>query len=311
MSSDYITRLRHELVEAAAREHAGRARRSLPPLPRLRRVVPALGAAIVAAVIVVAVATVIGGEGPNDRPVATNEVTYQAGGDADRAAEVLLARAHAVGLADVAVKASADGRVVVDLGADAHPGARETVAALSVPGRLRIYDWEKNLLTREPLSRERAAQRAEAAKGSAIAIRAVPPAADGWFVLDDDPALGNAQIARAETMAEAGMQGSGIGIRFTERGKAAFEQLTREVADRGADRALPGVDPIEASGHIAIVLDDTLVALPYINYREAPDGIDGSAGTQISGDFTRRQAERMAAIIDSGPLPGALTELPG
>ena len=40
------------------------------------------------------------------------------------------------------------------------------------------------------------------------------------------------------------------------------------------------------SQHFAIALDNELVSAPYINWRENPDGIDGSTGAQISGGFT-------------------------
>jgi SecD/SecF fusion protein len=49
-----------------------------------------------------------------------------------------------------------------------------------------------------------------------------------------------------------------------------------------------------------------VTALPFINFQEVPDGIDGESGTQISGDFTLQSARELAAVLDSGPLPGAL-----
>ena len=66
---------------------------------------------------------------------------------------------------------------------------------------------------------------------------------------------------------------------FTDKGRKAFQTITREIAQRGADNALPGVNPTERrSQHFAIVLDNELVSAPYINYRENPDGIDGATG---------------------------------
>ena len=62
-----------------------------------------------------------------------------------------------------------------------------------------------------------------------------------------------------------------------------------------SDNSLPGDNPIDASQHFAIVLDNELVSAPYINFRENPDGIDGSTGAQISGSFTitpRRTSRR-------------------
>jgi preprotein translocase subunit SecD len=58
------------------------------------------------------------------------------------------------------------------------------------------------------------------------------------------------------------------------------------------------------------VLDGQVLAMPYISFREAPDGIDGSAGTRIQGDLTPRTARRLAAILSTGPLPAGLSGLP-
>ena len=51
------------------------------------------------------------------------------------------------------------------------------------------------------------------------------------------------------------------------------------------------------------MLDNELVSAPYINYRENPDGIDGSTGAQISGSFTIDSAQDLAKILEIGALP--------
>ena len=74
---------------------------------------------------------------------------------------------------------------------------------------------------------------------------------------------------------------------FTDKGRKAFQ-------DDHARRS-PSAAPTTrsrrrtrstTSQHFAIALDNELVSAPYINYRENPDGIDGSTGAQISGGFT-------------------------
>jgi preprotein translocase subunit SecD len=55
------------------------------------------------------------------------------------------------------------------------------------------------------------------------------------------------------------------------------------------------------------VIDDQIVAVPYIDFRAAADGIDGSTGAQIEGGLTPLTARRTAAILSSGPLPAALS----
>ena len=80
------------------------------------------------------------------------------------------------------------------------------------------------------------------------------------------------------------------------------------MAERGADNALGG-DPIQTSQHFAIALDNELVSAPYINWKENPDGIDGSTGAQISGSFTIQTAQDLAKILKIGALPLKLTEV--
>lgn len=84
------------------------------------------------------------------------------------------------------------------------------------------------------------------------------------------------------------------------------------IALLGADVAmrivseLPGANPIEGAQHVAIVLDDRVVTLPYINYQENPDGVDGSSGLWIEGGLTPERARDIAAILATGPLAAAI-----
>ena len=84
-------------------------------------------------------------------------------------------------------------------------------------------------------------------------------------------------------------------MEFTDKGRKAFAETTRAIAQRGADNAAINgglQNPIAASHHFAIRLDNELISTPYINFRENPDGIDGSQGAQISGGFTIHDARR-------------------
>jgi SecD/SecF fusion protein len=80
-----------------------------------------------------------------------------------------------------------------------------------------------------------------------------------------------------------------------------------DVAHRGSAKAAHGVTGTEAQQHFAIVIDDRIVAIPYIDFRAAPDGIDGCAGAMIEGGLIPLTARRTAAILTAGPLPAALS----
>ena len=299
MNEDFITRLRGQLVDAA-----GRTQR--PPVLSLAWLRPALVTAAVLAAVAVGVIA-LGGPADDDQPVATGDtVAFRVtGGDAAAAAAVLQDRLDAVALAGT-LRAEAD-EVVVDL-ADDTAADRRTLDALTRPGRLAMYDWEPNLVREEPSTLEQADRLAGRAEG-----RRVVEHEGGWYVLEDNPALTNGDLAGAEQVIEvameAGTPGSGaraVALTFTDDGETAFENLTRDVARRGAELATPGVPAMNNAQHFAIVVDGRVTALPYINYEQAPDGIDGASGAQISGDFTLQTARELAAVLDSGPLPSTL-----
>jgi SecD/SecF fusion protein len=130
------------------------------------------------------------------------------------------------------------------------------------------------------------------------------PDPDRWWVISDNPALSGTDIKDPKQSfdQQAGNQPI-VTFNFTKKGREAFHNITRQIAQRGQDNSLPGDNPITSSQHFAIVLDNQLVSAPYINYRENPDGIDGSTGAQISGSFTNDSAQDLAKILEIGALP--------
>jgi SecD/SecF fusion protein len=130
---------------------------------------------------------------------------------------------------------------------------------------------------------------------------------DQWWVIKDNPVLGGSDIKNPEQNFENGTGGPPIvTMDFSDKGRKAFAQTTRRIAQRGADNATINgglQDPIGASHHFAIRLDNELISTPYINFRENPDGIDGSQGAQISGGFTIQSAQDLARLLKIGALP--------
>ncbi len=130
---------------------------------------------------------------------------------------------------------------------------------------------------------------------------------DQWWVLKDNPVLSGNEIKNPEQNFENGTGGAPIvTMEFTDKGREAFANTTREIAQRGQDNAVLNgglQNPIAASHHFAIRLDNELISTPYINFRENPDGIDGSQGAQISGGFTLETAQDLARLLKIGALP--------
>ena len=131
-----------------------------------------------------------------------------------------------------------------------------------------------------------------------------PPDPDRWWVIQDNPALSGTDIRNPEqNFDQQGGNAPIVTFDFTDKGQRAFQDTTRAIAIRGLDNAPPAADPIAASHHFAIALDNELVSTPYINYRENPDGIDGVNGAQISGGFTITTAQNLAKLLKIGALP--------
>ena len=130
---------------------------------------------------------------------------------------------------------------------------------------------------------------------------------DNWWVIKDNPVLSGSDIKNPEQNFENGAGGPPIvTMDFSDKGRKAFADTTRRIAQRGADNAAINgglQDPIGASHHFAIRLDNELISTPYINFREDPDGIDGSQRAEISGGFTIQSAQDLARLLKVGALP--------
>jgi SecD/SecF fusion protein len=131
------------------------------------------------------------------------------------------------------------------------------------------------------------------------------PDPDRWWVISDNPALSGTEIKDPKQTVDssAGGQGPVVTFEFTGKGREAFHNITREIAQRGSDNADPNAIPANVSQHFAIVLDNELISAPYIDFDENPDGIDGRTGAQISGSFTIDSAQDLAKILEIGALP--------
>ena len=132
------------------------------------------------------------------------------------------------------------------------------------------------------------------------------PDPDAFWIIRDDPGLSGTDIKNPEQNFDdqAGGNEPNVTFDFSDKGRKAFQDITATVAQRGADNANPlNPDPESNSQHFAIALDNELVSIPLINYRENPDGIDGSTGAQISGGFTITSAQDLAKVLKTGALP--------
>src|SRR6201994_1538342 len=111
----------------------------------------------------------------------------------------------------------------------------------------------------------------------------------GWVALKNNPALSGSEITEPKQEYTQGPGEPKVSFKFTDKGRDNFQQVTREIALRGAASAIGPVGAEEAaalSGHFAVILDNEVQSRPIINFQENPDGIDGRQGAQISGGFS-------------------------
>ncbi len=132
----------------------------------------------------------------------------------------------------------------------------------------------------------------------------------GWFALKDEPALSGNDITNPEQTFAPTTNEPIVAFEFTDRGREAFQDVTRRIAQRGQAQAIGPVGAEEAaaiSGRFAVILDNEVKTRPIINFAENPDGIDGRTGAQISGGFSSIQdAQDLATTLQIGALPISL-----
>ncbi len=128
----------------------------------------------------------------------------------------------------------------------------------------------------------------------------------GWFALNDEPALNGSEITEPKQIYEQTTNQPVVGFNFTDSGREAFANVTRQIAQRGQANSLGPSSAAEAealSGHFAVVLDNEVKSRPIINFFENPDGIDGRNGAQIQGIGGLTEAQELATTLQIGALP--------
>ncbi len=133
-----------------------------------------------------------------------------------------------------------------------------------------------------------------------------------YVVLKDRPELSGDEIEDPKQQTDQG-GAPNVTFEFTDEGRAAFQEVTRRIAQRGA--AKPGAGGACAtpeggdqfSDSFAVVLDSEIVSRPIINFCENPDGIDGRTGAQISGLDSLTEAQDLAKFLQIGALPVELS----
>lgn len=119
-----------------------------------------------------------------------------------------------------------------------------------------------------------------------------------FFVLRDRVAVPGTDIeAPLASTDPTGMPDVEFG--FTPAGAAGFQAVTAAIAKRGSLES--PLDQVLFQ-HFAVALDTQLVTLPYIDFKQNPNGIPGNHGAVIVGGFTKATARSLATELELGHL---------
>jgi SecD/SecF fusion protein len=121
-----------------------------------------------------------------------------------------------------------------------------------------------------------------------------------FYVLKDNLALRGSDITSPHERTDPNTHTPNITFGFDSNGKTEFENVTAAIARRGALVSSSGQS---LNQHFAVALDNQLITVPYIDYQQYPDGINGDNGADISGSFTTTSAQDLTNELRVGALP--------
>jgi SecD/SecF fusion protein len=125
-----------------------------------------------------------------------------------------------------------------------------------------------------------------------------------YFVLEDDSELSGSDIKNPEQNVDQQTREPIVTMEFTKGGRLAFARATKREAQRGSEIILPpGTNKDAALQRFAITLDNKIVSLATIDFRENPEGIDGRTGAQINGIGSIKETQDLAESLRIGALP--------
>jgi SecD/SecF fusion protein len=201
--------------------------------------------------------------------------TVKAGREStDRAADVLHRRIDALGVAETSITRSGDRRIIVEL-----PDVQDPTRAAEVIGRTAQ-------LTVHPVL---------GAGPSPDPKDTVLPDEQGRQLRLGPAALTGEQIGKAQAgFDQQSLGGWFVTMDFRGQGGKAWQQATAKAAC-----AAPGDD----ARRMAIVLDHKVISSPQVVEAIGCGVGMGGGSTQITGNFSAKEAKDLAALIQGGALP--------
>ena len=123
-----------------------------------------------------------------------------------------------------------------------------------------------------------------------------------FFVLRDNVGLFGNDITNPQQATDPSGNPD-VQFGFTSKGKNEFQSVTAAIARRGALLPPSPSAPQGFNQHFAVALDQQLVTVPSIDFKQYPQGIPGDTGADITGGFTVQSAQDLANQLRLGALP--------
>jgi SecD/SecF fusion protein len=125
-----------------------------------------------------------------------------------------------------------------------------------------------------------------------------------FFVVEDDSELSGSDIKNPKQTTDPQTGEPIVTMEFTDKGRKQFAAATKREAQRGAQQIpQPGAPVDNTFQRFAITLDNQIISLATINWRENPEGIDGRTGAQINGIGNIQETQDLAENLRIGALP--------
>jgi SecD/SecF fusion protein len=109
-------------------------------------------------------------------------------------------------------------------------------------------------------------------------------AGDRWYVLKDDVALRGSEVRNPRQGTDQTTHRPVTLFSLSDAGRVLFRRLTRTIAGRGSQNSLNAIndDPAIHNQHFAVVYEGQIVTIPFVDFRQSPDGLDARSGLQLT-----------------------------
>jgi SecD/SecF fusion protein len=213
----------------------------------------------------------------------------------DQAVKIITDRVNKLGAAEPEIQRQGTDKISVQL-----PGIKNPDQALAIIGKTAVLEFfdVKDFGTAynsaaDALKAAKVASVDKLPKGTEIihwsAATDNPAGKDQWYVVTAAPPVTGGMLKSAAAAFETGTNKPKVEMNFKPDGAAAFDKITKKMAD--------AYSITQETQRLAIVLDGEVQSAPTVK-DEIPDG-----NAEITGSFTQAEVNNLVLVLNTGALP--------